>query len=52
MTNKCYIKQPKHMVESKLNQILAQNPHLNNALDRRVNQPLIRRYSHLPFNNQ
>ena len=39
------------MVEFKLNQILAQNPHLINALDRSVSHPLVGKYSHMPFNN-
>ena len=49
MSYEYYIKQPKHMVEIKLNQILARNPHLINSLDRRVSHPLITKYSHIPF---
>ena len=49
MSYEYYIKQPKHMVEIKLNQILARNPHLINSLDRRVSHPFIRKYSHIPF---
>ena len=52
MTYEYYIKQPKHMVESKLNLIIAKNPHLINTLDRRNSHPLIRKYSHIPFNNK
>ena len=50
LTYKYYNKQPKHMVEFKLKMIIAKYRHLINALDRRVNQPLIRKYSHTPFN--
>ena len=49
MTYKYYIKQPKYVVENKLNHSLAQNPHLINAIDRRGNYPLIRKYTHIPF---
>ena len=45
-----YMKQPKPMVESKLNQILAKNSQLINVLDRRVNHPLIKKYFHIPIN--
>ena len=51
MTYEYYIKQPKHMVEFKLKMIIAKNPHLINTLDRRINHPLIRKNSHIPFNN-
>ena len=51
MTHEYYIKQPKHMVEFKLNMIIAKNPQLINTLDRHINHPLIRKYSHIPFNN-
>ena len=52
MTYKHYIKQPKLMVEIKVNQILAQNPPLINGLDRHVNHPPIRKKSHIPFKNK
>ena len=41
MTYEYYIKQPKHMVEFNLNMIIAKNPHLINALDRRVKHSLL-----------
>ena len=40
-----------HMVERRLNMIIARNPYLINVLDKRVNYPLIRRHSHIPFKN-
>ena len=44
-----YVNKPKHMVEIKLNQILAQNPHLIDASIRSVSHPRIRKYSSIPF---
>ena len=51
MTYENYNKQPKHMVEFKLNMIIAKKAQLINLLDRNKNHPLIRKYSHIPFNN-
>ena len=51
MSFEYYLKQAKPMLENKLNQTLAKKPHLINALDRGVKHRLIRRYSHIPFNN-
>ena len=51
MTYKYYISNPMHMVERRLNMIIAGNPNLIGVLDRRVNHPLIRKYPHTPFNN-
>ena len=51
MTYIYYINYPRHMVERRLNMIIARNPHLINVLDRRVNQPFIRIYSHITFKN-
>ena len=51
MSFEYYIKQPKPMVEIKLNQIIAKKLHLINALDRGVKHPLIINYSHVPFIN-
>ena len=51
MTYKCYFNNPMHMAERRLNIIIARNPHLINALNRRVSHPLIGKYSHIPFNN-
>ena len=43
--------QPKQAFDLKLNMIIAKNPQLIIAVDRNKNHPLIRRYSHIPFNN-
>ena len=51
MTYENYFKQPEHMVEFKLNMIIAKNPHLINTLDRRISDPLTREHSHTPLNN-
>ena len=39
------------MVERRINIIIAKNPSLINKLNRDKNHPLIRKYSHIPFNN-
>ena len=46
-----YIKQPMHMVERRLNFIVDRDPQLIYSLDRDKNHPLIRKHSHIPFNN-
>ena len=46
-----YMNQPKSMCERKINMIIAKNLQLINSLDRNKNHPLIRKYSHIPFNN-
>ena len=51
MTYKFYMKNPMHMVEVRLKMVIVKNPHLFNALERRVNQPLFRKCSHILFNN-
>ena len=51
MTYKYYLNQPISMCEIKINMIIAKNPQLINSLDRNKNHPLIRKYSHIPFNN-
>ena len=43
--------QPMHMCERKINMEIAQNPQLINSLDRNKNHALIRKYSHIAFNN-
>ena len=43
-----YINQPMQAVELKLNEIITQNPHLIQSLDRTIINPLIRKYSHIP----
>ena len=46
-----YIKNPTHMIERGLNMINSRKPHLINAVDRNVKHPLVRKFSHSPFNN-
>ena len=38
------------MLARRINMIFARNPQLINSLDRNKNHPLIRKYSHIPFN--
>ena len=45
------IKVPKTMLEWAINIKLAKNPELINSFDRSKYHPLIRKYSHIPFNN-
>ena len=42
-----YLKQPKSMLEWKLNGKLAKNPELVRAIDRNISHPLICKYSHI-----
>ena len=51
MSYEYYISNPMPMVERRINFIIAKNPQLINSLDRNKNHPLIRKYSHIPFNN-
>ena len=51
ITYKNYINSPMPMVERRINFFIAKNPQLINSLDRNKNHPLIRKYSHIPFNN-
>ena len=51
MTYEHYLQQPMHMCKRKINMNIAENPELINLLDRNKNYPLIRIYSHIPFNN-
>ena len=46
-----YINQPMQSVELGLDMIIARNPQLIDLLDQNKNHPLIRKYSHIPFNN-
>ena len=39
------------MIERRLNMIIAENPQLKNSLKRSSDHLLIRKYSHIPFNN-
>ena len=43
--------QPLDMCERKINMSIAKNPQLINLLDQNKKHPLIRKYSHIPFNN-
>ena len=51
MTYESYINQPISMCERKIKINIAENPHFINSLDRNKNLPLIRKYSHISFNN-
>ena len=51
MTYENYIIEPMQAIEIKLNIIIAKNPKLINSLDRNKSHPLIKKYSHIPFNN-
>ena len=31
--------------------IIAKNPHLSDCINKYVNHPLFKKYSHMPFNN-
>ena len=50
-TYEYYINQPMSMCERKMNMNIARNPQFVNSLDRNKNHPLLRKYSHTPFNN-
>ena len=39
------------MCERKINMIIGKNPKLINSFDQNKNHPLVRKYSHIPFNN-
>ena len=51
MTHDFYIKNPMQMIERRLNVVIDTHPQLKNALDRNENYLLIRKDSHIPFNN-
>ena len=51
MSYKFCKKQPKHMVEIKLNQLISRNPFLINHLNGNISHPPIREVSLIPFNN-
>ena len=51
MSYKHYINQPISALERRMKMIIAKNPQLINSLNCNKNHPLIRKYSHLPFNN-
>ena len=46
-----YMRYPMHMVERRMKFIIAKNPSLINSFDRNKNHPLVRKSSHIPFNN-
>ena len=50
MTYENYINQPMSMLERRININIAKNPSLINLFNRNKNHPLIRKYSHIPFN--
>ena len=51
MTYDYYMNLPMSMVERQINFNFAKNPHLINTLDRTKNNPLIRNYSYIHFND-
>ena len=51
MTFEHYIIQPMSKCERKKNKNIARNPRLINSIDRNKKHPLIRKHSHIPFNN-
>ena len=51
MSYNFYVKQPKSMGETKLNQILSRNPNLINCLDINFRHPPFRKYGNNLFNN-
>ena len=51
MTYKHYMNQPMQSVEIRINMVIAINPQLIILFNRNKNHPLIRKFSHIPFNN-
>ena len=51
MTYQHYINNPMQMVERRLNNLKAKNSNLINLLNRRLCNRLLKKYSHIPFNN-
>ena len=49
MSFKHFKNQPMPAVERRINMIIAKSPQLINSLDRNKNHPLIRKFSHIPF---
>ena len=47
MSYKYYINHPMSMLERRINMIIAKNPQLIKSLNRNINHPLIRKYSHI-----
>ena len=51
MTLEFYKIMPMSMIERRVKIIIAKNPSLIKSLNQTTNHPLIRKYSHIPFNN-
>ena len=51
ITHRDYLKLPMPAFERKITMKIDKNPKLINSLDRKKNHALIRKYSHIPFNN-
>ena len=51
MTYKFYKNIPMSMIERRLNINIAKDPSLIKSFGRTTSHPLIRKYSHIPFNN-
>ena len=51
MNYKYYLKQPMQLIERRLILNLAKNPQAINLLKRGSDQPLIRKYIHIPFHD-
>ena len=51
ITFKHYLNKPKHMCERQIFMNIAKNPQLINSFDRSKNDLVMRKYSHIPFNN-
>ena len=49
MTYKYYLNNPMSMIERRIKFIIARNPYLINCLNRNINHPLIKKFSHIPF---
>ena len=49
MNYKNYLNQPMQMIERRLNMSIAKNPYLINSLNRRNDNPSIRKYIGLPL---
>ena len=49
MTYKSYLNNPMSVLERRINFIISKNPQLINALNRKKNHPLIRKYNQIPF---
>ena len=50
MTYDNYMNLPMSMLERQINFNIGKNPKLRNSFDRNKNHPLVRKYSHIPFN--